>query len=104
MAFVKLDTFTTQTVFVLDATLVGAVAARLRLELNVAQLQHGCHQLQHRLHLVLHEAHDLHGILGRGEKKETLAKCKSKVFFKTKYEQTHFNMSSKNKVIQLLSF
>lgn len=52
------------TVFVLDAALVSAVAARLRLELDVAELQHGRHQLQHRLHLVVHEAHDLHGILG----------------------------------------
>ncbi len=54
----------TPTVFVFNATLVGAVTARLWLELNVAELQHGRHQLQHRLHLVLHEAHDLHGILG----------------------------------------
>lgn len=54
----------TPTVFVFNATLVGAVAARLWLELNVAELQHRRHQLQHRLHLVLHEAHNLHGILG----------------------------------------
>lgn len=97
--FVKLDVFPAPTVFVLDATLVGAVAARLRLELNVAQLQHGRHQLQHRLHLILHEAHDLHGILGRAERKRlwqyafkversetprysgcVSTRCKSKVF------------------------
>lgn len=35
------------TIFVLNAALVGAVTARLWLELNVAELQHGCHQLQH---------------------------------------------------------
>ena len=52
------------TVLVFDAALVVAVAAGLRFELNVPQLQHGRHQLQHRLHLVLHEPHDLHGILG----------------------------------------
>lgn len=52
------------TVFVFDAALVRAVTARLWLELDVAELQHGGHQLQHRLHLILHEAHDLHGILG----------------------------------------
>lgn len=56
------------TVFVLDAALVRPVAARLRLELDVAELQHGCHQLQHRLHFVLHKTHDLHGILGRENK------------------------------------
>lgn len=54
------------TIFVLDAALVCPIAARLRLELDVAELQHGCHQLQHRLHFILHKAHDLHGILGRG--------------------------------------
>lgn len=53
------------TVFVLDAALVGAVAARLGLELDVAELQHSCHQLQHGLHFILHKTHDLHCILGR---------------------------------------
>lgn len=57
------------TVFVLDAALVHPVAARLGLELNVAELQHSCHQLQHRLHFILHKTHDLHGILGREWKK-----------------------------------
>jgi len=51
------------TIFVFNAALIGAVTARLGLELNVAELQHGRHQLQHRLHLVLHKAHNLHGIL-----------------------------------------
>lgn len=59
------------TVFVFNAALVCAVTARLWLELDVAELQHGRHQLQHRLHLVLHEAHDLHGILGGQKGKVT---------------------------------
>lgn len=63
------------TVFVLDAALVCPVAARLGLELNVAELQHSCHQLQHRLHFILHKTHDLHGILGREWKKKEELRC-----------------------------
>ena len=65
------------TILVFDATLVAAVGARIWLELDVAELQHGRHQLQHRLHLVLHEAHNLHGILGGQEANTTQIKSHS---------------------------